>query len=240
MIILIIQKAKSHILHIHFIKDALSFWGLSNNVEDIIRTVIFDAIIGNSDRHQENWGFISPYKEHTFTEDEAVGVLRKLKEKFKQISELVKRKDIKEKDIESVNVKIFQLNGRYAPIYDSGCCFAREKNENDIRNMLANEAMIEGFINRGKSEIHWGKEGKKLNHFELIKKIRQEYAQMVDDIIAKVLLNYNKDMIRDIVYNIDDELPDDLKSNNSLSTERKELICKLIDERIKRLKDIVS
>lgn len=224
----------------HFIKDALSFWGLSNNVEDIIRTVIFDAIIGNSDRHQENWGFISPYKEHTFTEDEAVGVLRKLKEKFKQISELVKRKDIKEKDIESVNVKIFQLNGRYAPIYDSGCCFAREKNENDIRNMLANEAMIEGFINRGKSEIHWGKEGKKLNHFELIKKIRQEYAQMVDDIIAKVLLNYNKDMIRDIVYNIDDELPDDLKSNNSLSTERKELICKLIDERIKRLKDIVS
>ena len=118
--------------------------------------------------------------------------------------------------------------------------FAREKNEDDIRKMLANEAMIEGFINRGKSEIHWGKEGKKLNHFELIRRIRQEYAIIVDDIITKVLLNYNKDMIRNIVYNIDDELPDDLKSNNSLSTERKELICKLIDERIKRLKDIVS
>lgn len=62
--------------------------------------------------------------------------------------------------------------------------------------------MFDSFINRGKSEIRWGK-------------------------------------IRDIIFNIDKELPNDLRKEYGLSSYRKELIFKLIKERILRLKNII-
>ncbi len=39
-----------------FIKDALNDFDLGEYVNNIIEIIIFDSIIGNSDRHQENWG----------------------------------------------------------------------------------------------------------------------------------------------------------------------------------------
>lgn len=223
----------------HFIKEALAFWGLSDNIKDIIKTIIFDSIIGNSDRHQENWGFIAPYKEQIFTKDEATNILKKLKDGFKQIREFIKKRNIKEEGIE-IKLRISQLDGRYAPIYDSGSCLAREKTDEEVREMLESEIMLDGFVNRGKSEIHWGEKGKKLNHFNLIKQIQQEYPEIVNETINEVISHYDEETIKDIVYKIDNELPDELKNENSLSNARKELICKLIDRRIKRLKDIVS
>lgn len=223
----------------HFIKDALSFWSLSENIKDIIKTIIFDAIIGNSDRHQENWGFIAPYKEQTFTEDEAASILRRLKERFKQFRELVKSKNIKEEGVK-IKLRISQLNGRYAPIYDSGCCLAREKTDDAVRQMLNDNIMLESFINRGKAEIRWGANGDKLNHFDLIIQIRKEYQEIVDENIKKVISIYDIKTVEKIVYDIDMRLPEEFRKGYSLSKERKELICKLIDRRIKRLKDIVS
>lgn len=222
-----------------FIKEALCFWGLSGNIEDIIKTIIFDSIIGNSDRHQENWGFIALYKEQEFTEIEAIGILQKLKDKFKQIRELVKKRNIEDSDIESVNISIVQLNGIYAPIYDSGCCLAREKTDDAVKQMLKDDTMLESFINRGKSEIRWCDNGEKLNHFDLINRIRKEYSVVVDNIINNVISKYNKEEVKDIVYSIDSKLPNELKIENGLPVYRKELMCKLIDIRIERLKNIM-
>lgn len=223
----------------HFIKNALSFWSLSENIEDIIKTIIFDAIIGNSDRHQENQGFIALYKEQTFTEDEAVSILKRLKDRFRQIRDLVKNRDIKEENVE-IRLRISQLNGIYAPIYDSGCCLAREKTDNAVKQMLNDNAMLESFINRGKAEIRWGDKGDKLNHFDLIENIRKEYQKIVDENIRKVLSIYKSGTIKSIIFNIDAQLPDEMENENPLSDERKELICKLIDRRVERLKGIIQ
>lgn len=50
---------------------------------------------------------------------------------------------------------------------------------------------------------------------------------------------YDENKIRDIIFNIDKELPNDLRKEYGLSSYRKELIFKLIKERILRLKNII-
>lgn len=115
----------------------------------------------------------------------------------------------------------------------------REKSEDAVKQMLNDEIMFDSFINRGKSEIRWGNDGNKLNHFELIKNIRVEFQEIVDGIINNVISLYDENKIRDIIFYIDKELPDDLREEYGLSSYRKELIFKLIKERILRLKNII-
>lgn len=78
-----------------------------------------------------------------------------------------------------------------------------------------------------------------MNHFELIKNIRVEFQEIVDDIINNVISLYDENKIRSIIFNIDEELPNDLREEYGLSSYRKELIFKLIKERILRLKNII-
>ena len=44
----------------YFIEQTLNEYGLVDEMPHIITTIIFDSLIGNGDRHQENWGFIIP------------------------------------------------------------------------------------------------------------------------------------------------------------------------------------
>lgn len=46
-----------------FICNALEKSHLGNYIENIIEIIVFDSVIGNSDRHQENWGIIAYYQE---------------------------------------------------------------------------------------------------------------------------------------------------------------------------------
>lgn len=47
---------------IQFVFDALEHYGLEKFMPKYIETLLFDCIIGNQDRHQENWGIITPTK----------------------------------------------------------------------------------------------------------------------------------------------------------------------------------
>ena len=233
------DKGSYSLYTFHFIKAAIDSFNLSSNIEDIIKTIIFDALIGNSDRHQENWGFITPYQEQTFTSNEAKNFLAKLKNSFKQIQDFIQSKNIKEANIRSIKLEILQINGVFSPIYDSGCCLAREKSEEAVKQMLNDEIMFDSFINRGKSEIRWGEKGEKLNHFELVKNIKNEYPNIVNNVINRVVSLYDTDKVRNIVFNIDNSLPQYLREEHSLSVERKKLICKLLNERFVRLKKVL-
>ena len=225
----------------HFIEEAISSFGLSKNIDDVIRTIIFDSIIGNSDRHQENWGFITPFQEKTLTREEAKSFLGRLKERIKKIQDSSRGNNGNVPLDVHVKIRILQIVGKYAPIYDSGCCLAREKNEGAVRQMLNDKIMFDSFVNRGQSEIRWDESGRKLNHFELIKRIKEKYHEVVTDTINQVIAVYDENKIHDIVFNIDKRLPDVLKADErwALSDDRKELICRLIDERFNRLKNII-
>ncbi len=193
-----------------FIKDALEHAGAKHLISDVIGMIIFDALIGNSDRHQENWGII----ESTVPIDEKRGLFR------------IFRKTPCPKRV-------------FAPIYDSGCSLAREKDETAVEKMLRDDNMVKAFINRGTSEIHWTEHLKKLNHFDLIKQVKKKHRKIVINYIKTVINLYDKDNIRKIVFSVDDELPTQLKEKFGLTLSRKELIYKLIDNRFERLKTLL-
>jgi hypothetical protein len=52
------DKKKGNEYTFSFIKETLEFYGIKEKIKDIIKVIIFDSLIGNGDRHQENWGFI--------------------------------------------------------------------------------------------------------------------------------------------------------------------------------------
>ena len=207
----------------NFIRETLKFHNWEDDIKSIISTIIFDCIIGNSDRHQSNWGFIT------------VPVLNKdANSFFKRVASRIKSRSI---DNEILS-RFITLQGRYSPIYDSGCCLAREHDENWIKKTLSSKIMFDAFINRGKSEIRWREDGDKLNHFDLVKKIKSEHKNEVESIIKEVFNRYREDNISKIIFNIDKNLPENLKSENGLSIERKMFIERLIIARIKRLEQI--
>lgn len=213
-----------------FIHKALKHYHWEESINDIIKVVIFDSIIGNSDRHQENWGFITTINPPPLVKDTNNTLVGKL-------TSLLRAKKNDVNDIEKNN-GLVPMQGWFAPIYDSGCCLAREKLDEDVVKLLHNTLMFESYINRGKSEIRWGEKGEKLNHFSLIKEIRKKHGGIVDAEINRVTKVFNQDNIQEIIFNIDNALPKELNSY-ALTEERKELILKLICHRFIRLKEVL-
>ncbi len=108
---------------IEFIYDTLKYFGLEQYMPDFIDVVVFDCIIGNQDRHQENWGFITP-----------------IETKSKILSH------------DNTQVKDSWRGSKVAPIYDSGSSLGRERTEETIINMLRDPLQFEAYINRYKPE----------------------------------------------------------------------------------------
>jgi hypothetical protein len=222
-----------------FIVKALRSFKLERFVENIIELIIFDSLIGNSDRHQENWGVLTKY-------NDVIKLLEELPKKKKRsgVEQLLYHllsaaSKFKKTDYNQVltEIQLTESSGVFAPIYDSGSSLGREKEEEKIKQILKDSIMMEAFVRRGESEIHW--EGEKLNHFELIKKINNEYPEIVSRVIKQVVAKYNTDKIRQIVLNIDNKVPQDI-TMNKLSEGRKEFIIKIISLRFEKLKEILQ
>ena len=46
-----------------FIRETLKFFNYENYINNLLEIIVFDALIGNSDRHQENWGIITNFNQ---------------------------------------------------------------------------------------------------------------------------------------------------------------------------------
>lgn len=227
------DKDSKKLYTFHLIRDSLEYYSLGRFIDNIIQIVVFDSIIGNGDRHQENWGIITEYNEIIATIEE---IARKEKKGFiaKQLFTLLAiTSKSKREEVEEV-VKSFSLlmPGTFAKIYDNGSCLGREIDDEKIKQMLSDIPMINGYIKRGVSEIHWKSE--KLNHFNLIENISKEYPDIVKKTIKNVKENYMESGIRNIVENIDSKLPDNLASFK-LPQDRKDFIIKLVTLRFEEL-----
>lgn len=53
------NKQQHSLYTFQFIEIALREAGLENEIENILELIIFDSLIGNGDRHQENWAIIT-------------------------------------------------------------------------------------------------------------------------------------------------------------------------------------
>jgi len=203
-----------------FVLEALKAANLDQYSKDFVKILIFDSIIGNSDRHQSNWGFI-----------QKVNI---------KISDS-KIKFFKKKSSISVHV----IKREMAPIYDSGCCFGREFGEEQIKDKMDDINKFHSFIHKGRAELRIDSEpDMKKSHFELLKGIcslNDNWKEFIVNEINRVVDLYaeNKEKIEDIVSNIDLPLPDDVRTRFGLSEQRKIFVIRIIDSRINELKNIV-
>jgi hypothetical protein len=210
----------------HFIEKALKDCRLKDKMNHIVTTIIFDSLIGNGDRHQENWGFIVPNT---------------------NLNEKIKDKTVDTTFFKSL-MKIFHQNlpkyyledskGIFAPIYDSGSCLGRELSDEKVEKMLEDRKMLEAYINRDRSEIRWEGAKNKISHFDLIQKIKNEsssYKDIVVNEIERVVKKFKIENIGKLIDNVDKQLPEELKQYKLPDT-RKELMKKFVSLRFDRLK----
>ncbi|WP_310559419.1 hypothetical protein [Flavobacterium sp.] len=94
--------------------------------------------------------------------------------------------------------------------------------------------MIESYIRKGESEIHWEGHLKKRKHFELVELLLINYPIETRKHVARVKEKYNSKSIKEIIENIDINVPTNL-INFKLSETRKQLMFKLVTLRIEKL-----
>lgn len=199
-----------------FLLDALSSKQLDKHIKSFIEVLVFDTIIGNQDRHQDNWGFIKPTADNE-------NVKRKVIFPWKK-----KRSTI----VSSWN------SAQFSPIYDSGSCLGRELTEKRIFEMLKEESQLDKYINRGKPELRW--ENTKISYYDLLQRLMEDpkVKQLTKNTIERLLDNYKSNLFHDIVVNIDKPLGD-VDSKFRLSNDRKEFIIKLTNKRISLLRELL-
>lgn len=198
-----------------FISDALKHHKWDKAIDDIIQILVFDSLIGNSDRHQENWGFI---------------------QELRIVSVQPKRTLLKK---ERVDVDIqMEVRHTFSPIYDSGSCLGREIIDDKVRSYLTDDTMSASYVgNKGKSEIHW--EGEKLSHWELLSNVMSEHPETVAIIMRMVQHNFKSNEIEQIVMDIDKNLPATF-NEQKIPIERKKLIIKFVTLRYEKLISMIK
>jgi len=214
-------------------------------LKELIETIVFDALIGNSDRHQENWATINVHAAVSASSKEIEkGIITgQFDEKIsywlkKIVSSINPLKGKKLPKLESLKLMLPRQT-IFAPIYDSGCSFGRELDDDRIVEMLNNPLEIEKYVAKGLSEIHWEKN--KISHYELLKRLLQ-IEGLKDFVLAplkRIMEQFNKEKISQLVFNVDSELV--VSGNpNSFPKKRKEMVIKLLTLRFNKLREIYS
>jgi len=224
--------------------DTFEAFKLEEYSKDIIEILVFDSLIGNSDRHQENWAFITEHSpisrslaviEHDLERLNNSNLPSWLKRIMNQI---YLSKDSKTLKPEFKRIKFLKArNIRFAPIYDSGCSFGRELTDDRVLQLIENQEQIETYVKRGQSEIHWKNE--KVSHFVLLKNLLadERFSEPVRTTIKRVIELFGT-KVNELIYRIDVDLPLECHSVK-IPEERKLLICKLVLSRLNCLKSLI-
>ncbi len=231
---------------VDFIEKSLTSFKLEDQFPKFIETILFDALIGNSDRHSENWGFISDYKP-TIDQIErdlaqSRGWLKTTFLKFLKygVEILPKRHEAALKERFSSRKSVLRSQSvlgspTYSPIYDSGCCLGRELLDDRIEKMLRNDQMLSAYVKRGKSTVRW-RYGKPPKHFDLVRQIVLSYKEESIGVLKRIEEKADPNQIRLIINQADSNLPEELRSF-ALPPFRKELMVSLTLKRLEILQN---
>jgi len=226
------------------ILNALISFKKEKHLKELVETIVFDALIGNSDRHQENWAIINV---HTMISESITQIQKDIEsgeidsmanwiKKFIKFAYTVKGKIRPE--LQTARLMLPKQT-RFAPIYDSGCSFGRELTDERVKQMLNSEQEILNYISKGEAEIHW--ESNKITHFELVNKLLESEG-LKDFVLAtlkRITEQFDINKVEQIVLNVDKEIID-IGNGNFLPSERKELALKLLTLRSNKLREIYS
>lgn len=178
-------------------------------LEDFVEMLVFDAIIGNRDRHQQNWA-----------------IIREIKMKPRSFKlNIFPRQRV---------LPLFEVKGRFSPFFDNGNCLAYNIIEDKINNYLSDNRVLEKYLFGEKSVSHVKWYGASLPHIDLLKKLYPKYKQPIDRAISRVREKYNESTMLDLINTIDNGI---IFANDSynLTPKRKELFFILIKLRIEKI-----
>lgn len=210
-----------------------SFLPYGNFITEFIEMLVFDSIIGNQDRHSENWAIIRSLDVENIKSNKSRLI------KWAMVGYRASGLNLSKLPFKKYFMQVFHesalVNIKFSPIYDSGSSLGREIPELNISNYTDNPEEVKKYIKNGKSEVKW--DGTKINHFEILKKLKETHGVIITNVISKVLAKYNSIDIKTVINEIDSELPQKFEKSR-LSLERKKLIITFIEYRIQELKSI--
>lgn len=213
-------------------KSFLQYPGFILKFIDIL---LFDSIIGNQDRHSENWAIIRSLDVENINYNKQ-RIAKKAIEMYKKLGRPLSRMPFKQFFFQMMNDASL-VNITFSPIYDSGSSLGREIPEELILDYINNENKMINYIKKGKSEIRW--DSSKINHFELLKKIKKNYPDKVKRSENSVIEKFDLIKINQLIDNIDSNLGTKYQESK-LSLHRKKMIIKFIELRISLLKETLD
>ncbi len=223
---------------------SLASLNLQKHYPYFIEVLVFDALIGNSDRHQENWAFINSHStlskqfsdfEYSIEQEKVLESAPKIVRSFLKAVYTVKGK--LKPEFKKLKLR-FPKDSKFSPIYDNGCSFGRELIDSRVHELLSDQTKLDSYIKKGLSEIHW--DNKKVSHFILLENLLKEedFVEMVKAPIKKMVESFNAEKVTELINNIDVDLPAACQYIK-IPSERKQLICKLVISRFNTLKALI-
>jgi hypothetical protein len=225
---------------------------LSEYRHKIIECLVLDAIIGNTDRHSENWAIISRYEDvkgndsYSYTDeswnsssldpnDKIKEPLKKKKEKL--VSPIKTERIAREGNIP--NKKWDRQHTRLAPIYDSGSSLGREYQDDKLKEMLEEDAALDKYIKGGHPDIQIKEGGTRRTFLECIEDLCQDYRDDMKCIFEQNISQIDSKQIDEMLDAVDQDAKGIIPMELCLSSTRKSFISLLVNKRIEYIKDII-
>lgn len=233
----------------------LEYYRLSQYRCKIIECLVLDAIIGNTDRHSENWAMISPVRNEDVKEifdktslqtdanrADLIDNFKELQENGKKLALPDKRAEEVEQEGNMPNWKAKEWLGQcmyLAPIYDSGSSLGREYTEDELQAML-DDGGLNRYIEKGTPDIQIKESGRKRTFLECIEDLCQDYKDDMGRIYEQNLTQRGSEQIAEMVDVVDQDARGIIPEELCLSSVRKDFISRLINIRIERIKKIIQ
>lgn len=206
------------------IESALNSVRLPEFKRIAVEMVLFDCIIGNSDRHSENWALIkNKIGQSIYAWVEQLNILQR----FQFYWTFHKRFNI---PLHKVPHILDMTRYRFAPFYDNGSSLGRELSEERIVKMLNEPDAFDIYFSGGTSDIIV--DDKKKSFLETIDALILHYQNECAHFVKNHLTKYNKEAFESLIYNMDALYPNNRFESSRISNNRKAFIIKLIDARI--------
>jgi len=174
------------------IRKALTIAGAKDaDLQKFHEMLVFDALICNRDRHQENWAIIRSAGTHPslILQDRPAKKQRDDTSWLKQLIDEVMR----------------MLSARMAPIYDSGTSLGHNLLETAMQDMLnePDRMRLIRFATGPKATAHIRFNGVRLRHDELLRRIAMEHPKLMAAAMDRVLQKFDRGSIQTLLDRVD-------------------------------------
>lgn len=230
---------KEHTLPL--IISVLKHHGLLGCKHRFIECLVLDAIIGNTDRHSENWAMLSHsmFQEYKKSEKELYHYTKNswVWRVLTNLYFLLRHK----KTIEGIRKEVTRKAMHLAPIYDSGSSLGREYTDLELQEMLEEKGRVKftRFIEKGYPDIQI-EPNKHLTFLECIRLLCFDHPEDMRQIYEQNLKNLSYEKIEEMLQTVDQPARGVIPEELCLSNIRKEFLYNLIYERTERIKSIIQ